>query len=621
MVMAFKAFSNNEFAAPALALKCVATRPESAWNFESTVGSGWLTVRSTIRGEDRLPSNWFAMNYTGSTSGAFLNTFPTFNLTQSSCGVVDQSNKIQPGLPSTWFVGFRRLVDQYCETFAPTASPVTPSPTLLALNTQDLAGFNALSSALGRVGGGWTDCDLNSDPCFACTSNDENHAVICEEAPTSVPGRRVLNGQVERRIVGLRFRNLNISGVVPVTALGMFSAIREINFSSVLGDPNPNNLQLPESVSCIDIARCAVAGVTCDFGPEAPLCNGAQTRSNGGPSGNPSDPVLIGGVIAAVLTVLGVVVLLVVRRRMSSSSRASGPQNPAHLRNRELSNAKGRSTFRKSSVPMQSLWREEFDVASGTKFWTNTATGEFTWSSPFTENLAGDESKQEMKEEAAVPSAQPDEHDATFPIFSGKGRFSQSWRRSRASQRGAADTSGQWTAVADEANGTRYWVNNVTGEFSYVKPSDDDALVVHTTSAEGDDTAPMSSSSDVPVVVASRRRTKSSGAGLISTRGTELAVPQVVEVDEVVVSGTLNRKTGEFSVNNPLVAGSASTTMGSTTASDPLSPAPRIPSFRAKLMRTQSANTSSAMVPRQPDETDAEIDRRTGEFEFTRSPV
>ena len=152
------------------------------------------------------------------------------------------------------------------------------TPVSLPINAGDMAAFSALSDALNRTL--WQDCNIPSDddPCDSCSANTEAHAIECESVidpqPTTRRRRRLaLDGPQERRIVRLTLRNLGLVGVLPVAAINQLSALRVLDLSNDPDAPFPNRLELPSGASCANIPICLRSGVSCVLDSAIPLCD------------------------------------------------------------------------------------------------------------------------------------------------------------------------------------------------------------------------------------------------------------------------------------------------------------------------------------------------------------
>lgn len=456
-VIAFKGHASNEFQLPTLALKCVATRAASSWTFATTLNSGWVSVLSNSTRDDSFAPNWFSKDYTGPVANPTLSFGTPVALSGNTCGPFNVADKLRAPGPNHYFT-FRREVVQYCNTFI---MENTPAP----INQDDLDGFNALRSALGSSQ--WTDCN-SADPCSACSNNNAQHAVLCETIAVVGAGRR-LQASRERRIVVLRLRNLNLNGQVPFAALRMMTSAREINLGNTVGAPNPNVLSLPSSNTCVDVPRCSVSGVTCDF-DTLPVCASGAARDEA--ASTSTNVAVVAGVAVAAMLLVGVVVLLVVRaRRRSSGETASQPvptavpvvltndsgppeDEPINAAPPRKSLSRSFSLGRKKSSAA-SPWKELMDEATGARYWMNTITGEFSWSAP---HLAGDE-----------PARDPEivELSQQAPVFTATSHLRRSVSSKTAKFSVPPEGAEQWREAAGDGSGHKYWVNASTGQFVY----------------------------------------------------------------------------------------------------------------------------------------------------------
>jgi hypothetical protein len=188
---------------------------------------------------------------------------------------------------------------------------------------------------------------------------------------------------------------------------------------------------------------------------------------------------IVAGVVALALLVGG---LLVARRRRQSQTGAPPPNE----------------------------WEEQFDEDSGSKFWINRKTGEFSWTSPneipgaaaaqqttLASAPIGDDAAaqfwmnkktgefgystapEDAVESSVVPrSAVPptttaqDAQVATLSQNSKTGEFSYESTATAAASAASAPTSSSktWTEMYDASKNSVYWVNSKTGEFSQTNP-------------------------------------------------------------------------------------------------------------------------------------------------------
>ena len=133
-VLGIKGFESSEVYSAGLRLICNCTRPSSAWNFYSSLNSGWKSVSSTRTPNftsDSFRDGWYSNSYVGPSSNAIGYSGPplALNLDTLICGPQVTANSLghPQGLtsPRSWFWGLRRFVNQTvpCNTDAPIASP------------------------------------------------------------------------------------------------------------------------------------------------------------------------------------------------------------------------------------------------------------------------------------------------------------------------------------------------------------------------------------------------------------------------------------------------------------------------------------------------------------------
>ena len=127
-IIALKGTHYTEVTFPGLMLKCVCSRPGCAWNFDSSVSSGWFSIEPTDILTDSFPSNWFSPSFTGTTHAALLDTQTYYNLNTNVCGSINSAHRIRAYQkdPSTLYFTMRKSV---AGTNCGTNSPFSPLPT------------------------------------------------------------------------------------------------------------------------------------------------------------------------------------------------------------------------------------------------------------------------------------------------------------------------------------------------------------------------------------------------------------------------------------------------------------------------------------------------------------
>jgi hypothetical protein len=204
-------------------------------------------------------------------------------------------------------------------------------------------------------------------------------------------------------------------------------------------------------------------GVVCNFESNLPLCdaNGlpiTQENDKGTNSG-----FAIGGIVGAIvggLLVAFVAVGLVVRHRRSSKEARGPTAESAHeaFKNQPRASIARKMSMFAPSLPtttvststLQEGWSEAIDQSTGARYWINTRTGEFSWSSP---------------DQSNSPAAAPESDVQMIPVFTAKSRLSRHYSSKDAPE------AGKWREITDEADKVSYWINDITGEFSYERPA------------------------------------------------------------------------------------------------------------------------------------------------------
>jgi hypothetical protein len=143
----------------------------------------------------------------------------------------------------------------------------------------------------------WVNCNHGVDPCTACVAPDSNDTdVECALFGRSSL-RRDLSGLEERHVISIVLRNAGLQGVLSSDALNSFSELAFVDLSG-------NNITLPEGELCAMINACVDPAAGCDLGIVA-LCD-----SNGNPQGSsPNTAFEFTGTVGYVLAILAGVAL------------------------------------------------------------------------------------------------------------------------------------------------------------------------------------------------------------------------------------------------------------------------------------------------------------------------
>lgn len=367
-------------------------------------------------------------------------------------------------------------------------------------NLNDFRAFRALSESLNRPS--WRDCNSTqtSDPCSVCGPGASQNPVVCEvfeynvtvnaTAPPTTTGSRLRRQlamtqelRQETRIVGLRLGNLGISGRLPVLALASFGFVREINLSSDRAQPFVNTLLPPSESQCVLLERCYYSRARCDFGPLVDVCVPAPLAM---PPGTLAG-VIVGGTLGGLLLVLVAALLCKSRYFKSTTEELAQRKLAQEKKNRSISQKQRKAMEKErlrqerhqkklavartkaqnggaeivSSKPLRSAQSKQIsDVVSvhsahtqGTKkpMLSDTKTVASFRSSKTKKSRGGgvkDEGAKRLEKQKSVYSSM----------------------RTRVKKPDAAAT-GEWTERMDQ-NGTKYWINLVTGVASTTPPRD-----------------------------------------------------------------------------------------------------------------------------------------------------
>jgi len=206
----------------------------------------------------------------------------------------------------------------------------------------------------------------------------------------------------ERRIVGLRLKNIGMVGDIPEIALSALTALQELDMASDNSKPFANQIRPPTGKECASVEACKT--IACDFGEIAPSCYKPGHTSSPTVADPFTAPAIAGVTIGAILVVvlLSGLIYVVVSRRNSSKKKKHRREMKRHgssgsmrsgrrpsLSQRML--GKRTQSFRKLYRPPKGensqpdspgTWVQTFDPVSSAHYWMNTVTGEFSWSPP-----------------------------------------------------------------------------------------------------------------------------------------------------------------------------------------------------------------------------------------------
>ena len=371
--------------------------------------------------------------------------------------------------------------------------------------------------------------------CQACPGDDPNVHVTCSKvlrttAPTAV-GRRALDLSdvgMEFRVTEVTLRGVGLSGVVPVSAINKWTYMTTIDLSTPADSNIINDLQLPPGSICAMITACENGG--CSLGGDSvPLCDASgrpllSANAANAPFNYAALGYAIGGIAAFVVLVCFVALMVTRRadylkrrkrkerkmkkRRMSRRQLGSSPATVSRLQDelrasrdsqrvqsprlpktasRRLSGSR-KSMSRKGSQraknsyradASEGQWSQAFDYQSGATYWINNVTGAFSWSPPAGVAPPGPAAGGGLARGGSMRAPPP-------PL------------PSTASQRGGAVRAPPpgaplspvavgmfggppggfappqqpvWEEIYDSATDSSYWVNPVTGQFSWQPPT------------------------------------------------------------------------------------------------------------------------------------------------------
>ena len=281
-------------------------------------------------------------------------------------------------------------------------------------------------------------------------------------------------GAQERRIVELRLGNVGAKGVVPVTVLAAFSAVRTINFTADPALPGAAQLQLPRGAECASIPACLDIG--CDLGPTVPVCDSFGRA----PTVAPVKPAIAapGVIAAAVLGSLVVAGFLAVGTYMyvTKDARARRARKAKKQREeREYKEAKKRirKRERRGKEPKRA------DVKFVQKYERQQAKRQARSgaSSAGGSSLPDDEPYAPVPTPGGASSRSLGRSESRRSLSRNDSRRSlsrkQSLRRAYKPRNARAGTSADedtWSPALDMASGATYYINNRTGQFSWTPP-------------------------------------------------------------------------------------------------------------------------------------------------------
>jgi len=313
----------------------------------------------------------------------------------------------------------------------PTASPTnqpTASPSL-GLHPDDQAAWSIIRTALQSDY--WWDCGGPGSACEACQVPDVTHYIKCDTIAVRSSTGVLLRHEV--RITEIVLPSIGAWGEAPVQAFNVFPNLLFLNFETLPDTEYINVITLPPGMTCARIIACDDPSLPCSLGGDStPICNadGLPILSTGVPT-PVNTSILIGlacGVLAMFVLAFLVALCLLWRaefdrrlrrekRRDERSGGAHATSDTAKATTRALLNQAGltslaSSNMLKSSASLRSLKR-----------------------------------RRSMKARAARATT-------------GNGRYTV--------ENASAN---QWSQSFDYQSGATYWINNVTGAFSWTPPA------------------------------------------------------------------------------------------------------------------------------------------------------
>jgi len=199
---------------------------------------------------------------------------------------------------------------------------------------------------------------------------------------------------------------MGIVGTIPETTLNAFGALREVNFTSDPSQPFANVITLPPGDECASVEVCKT--IMCDFGADAPSCYKPAPPPSSG-SGLSSGAIfgIVIGAFAGVALLSGVGYVAYTRSAASKKKDKRRQKKKKKL-------AKKRSA--------KSMGGRRPSMAAA------------------------------LKRRMSL------------------GKKKQSFRKVYRPKNEEPDAPGTWIQTFDPVSGAQYWMNNVTGEFSWTPP-------------------------------------------------------------------------------------------------------------------------------------------------------
>jgi len=289
----------------------------------------------------------------------------------------------------------------------PTTSPVTIYP-------GDQAAWESFRAAFPSD----TYCSQPGNACHACTESESTSSrrILCKVVSSADKGRRLL-GQTEPssylHITGIYLESSDLVGYVNVSAIQEMEYLRTLDLSNSAGSVDANTILGP--TPCIDIPGCGSL-IDCIFPPTAP-----QVCTGGLESGSVVSLGMITGIIVAVVLIFLCLLCIIIIRR----------------RSRE---------------------QEEQPVPSGRRFSIANA-GATLFSNAIFLRESGDR----------VPVMRDTKSPRRFSLGSGRKTNTRQYKPDPSSTLVSKDDA--WQESFDYQSNSRYWVNMVTGEFSWINPT------------------------------------------------------------------------------------------------------------------------------------------------------
>ena len=328
---------------------------------------------------------------------------------------------------------------------------------------------------------------LGKIACTACPPSQvgEHRKIVCEPMNVSSTfGLRRLD-QVMYSIVEIRLRNSNLSGVLNASIIGEFRSLKLIDLSNT-GSANENKITYFDF--CFPLQECFTT-LQCFFPSTFPqLCQNSI----------PYYIIIISVLILLLMILISIYFYIHYQRRrkqqqqQSKQSKNADPRElsysifdhvKAEVQNQgvrqTISNKINRTFYPKSADELRrqqinDAWEESYDYQSGSRYYVNMITGEFSWTSPLdeddktekTKRTGFPKSKRGVNNPAFEGNEELDEGSEENDIFQSK-----SIRKTFADNlRARFHKKENWEEIYDEETDTSYFVNTETGEFSRNKP-------------------------------------------------------------------------------------------------------------------------------------------------------